>query len=225
MTNTYATPVSQQRPSVAPWARIAGILACALLAGASAEEALHLHRPFYLLGWLPAAIILGGILLLGLRPWPIWSKLTGALLAFCGATWFTLVAFLYATGRTDWITPDFLPAAGGILAGCTITALLFLAGGWVYRDAKRRGLNAAAWATVSIIIAPYLIGFIAYLIVVVLRDQQMAVCAGCGCRLPQNTAYCIRCGRQTHPSCPECQTPTLPGAAFCGRCGTALATA
>ena len=46
-----------------------------------------------------------------------------------------------------------------------IVALLpLLIGVYVYRDAKRRGMNAALWTLIAIL-APSLIGFIIYLLV------------------------------------------------------------
>jgi len=216
MTNTH--PISLARPALT-----LGTVAGAILGGAAVIEALRLHQPTYLLGLVPAAVVLAAIFLLGLRPWPAWSKVTGAVLMFISSAWFTLVGYWFATGGGPLVGSDYVAAAGGGMAASVFVALLFWGGGWVYRDAQRRGLNAGVWAAVTIIISPYLLGFIAYLIAVVLRDQRALVCPGCGCRLPANAAYCIRCGRQAQASCPQCQSPVVPGAAFCGHCGATLA--
>ncbi|HUX67389.1 MAG TPA: zinc ribbon domain-containing protein [Terriglobales bacterium] len=215
---TKTNPTSLARPALS-----LGTVAGAMLAGASLIEALRLHQPTFLLGLVPAAVILAAIFLLGLRPWPAWSKLTGAVLMLASSAWFTLVGYWFAAGRGPLVGSDYVAAAGGIMAASVFVALLFWGGGWVYRDAQRRGLHAGAWALVTIVVSPYLLGFIAYLIVVVLRDQRALVCPGCGCRLPPNAAYCIRCGRQAQAACPQCQSPVVPGAAFCAHCGATLA--
>lgn len=218
--NEVAFHPAPSRASLAFGVLIAAILAGAAVAGLAIEQALQWHQPWMWLGLIPAAVIVGGVGVLGLRPWPAWSKFPASALMLASAAFFLITGYLEATGRAS---SDAFPASAGVLAGCVFMGLLFFAGGWVYRDAQRRGLNAGGWAAITILIFPDLIGLIAYLIIVVLRDQQAAVCAGCGARLPGNLAYCIRCGHQSRAACPQCQAPAVAGAAFCGHCGATLA--
>ena len=207
---------------IAPGARTAAIIAGVVTAAAAVTLAVRQNQPMLLLGLIPAATIAGAVLAFGLRRWPMWSRAVAGILTLSSS------ALFLAAIATSWLGNDFsgldpVIAMGAALGSSVGAGLLFLAGGWVYRDAQRRGLNAGEWATVSILVFPYLIGLIAYLAAVVLRDQKVATCGGCGARLPQGAAYCVRCGRQAASACPGCRAPALTGAAFCARCGGALA--
>lgn len=69
------------------------------------------------------------------------------------------------------------------------------AGIYVYRDAKKRGMEAVLWTVLAVMI-PGFLGVIAYLLV---RDRQKAFCMG--------TVVCPQCGRQIQTDfsvCPYC---------------------
>lgn len=72
----------------------------------------------------------------------------------------------------------------------SFAAVAFL-GVWTYRDAKARGLNAALWVLV-VLLVPSLIGLIIYLVVG--RNQSVALCANCGGGLSANDQFCPKCG-------------------------------
>lgn len=72
----------------------------------------------------------------------------------------------------------------------SVLAEVFL-GIWVYRDAKARGLNAALWVVVALLV-PSFIGLIIYLVVG--RNQSTGLCPSCSKAIQPNVKYCPSCG-------------------------------
>ena len=72
-----------------------------------------------------------------------------------------------------------------------IVALLpLLIGVYVYRDAKRRGMNAALWTLIAIL-APSLIGFIIYLLV--RGNYSNLKCPSCAATVTDQYVECPKC--------------------------------
>ncbi len=94
-----------------------------------------------------------------------------------------------------------------------------LIGVYVYRDAHRRGMNAALWTLIAVA-APALIGFIIYLLI---RgndpDLQCPQCAG---PVTEQYAVCPCCGAKLCPACPNCSFPVEPDWKVCPKCATPL---
>lgn len=92
-------------------------------------------------------------------------------------------------------------------------------GVYVYRDAKRRGMNAMAWTLIAVV-APALIGFIIYLLV---RgnypDLQCPQCAG---SVTEQYTVCPHCGAKLRPACPNCSFPVELDWNVCPKCATPL---
>ena len=63
---------------------------------------------------------------------------------------------------------------------------------WVYRDAKARGLNAALWTAV-VLLVPSFIGLLLYLLIG--RNQTVGLCPACGAGIQGGIGYCPRCGK------------------------------
>ena len=94
-----------------------------------------------------------------------------------------------------------------------------LVGVYVFRDAKRRGMNAALWTLISIL-APSLIGFIIYLLV---RGSYSDLkCPKCDTRVKESYVVCPGCGARLRPGCPHCSTPSEPGWKVCPKCAQPL---
>ena len=92
-----------------------------------------------------------------------------------------------------------------------IVALLpLLIGVYVYRDAKRRGMNAALWTLIAIL-APSLIGFIIYLLV--RGNYSNLKCPRCAATVTEQYVVCPKCGAKLKPSCPNCLKPSMRTAA------------
>ncbi len=115
-----------------------------------------------------------------------------------------------------------LSIRAAIFALFMLAALLtvpILIGVYVYRDAHRRGMNAALWTLIAVA-APALIGFIIYLLI---RgndpDLQCPQCAG---PVTEQYAVCPHCGAKLCPACPNCSFPVEPEWKVCPKCATPL---
>ena len=81
--------------------------------------------------------------------------------------------------------------------GCIalLMALLFagyiLLAGYVYADAKRRGMPAGLW-TALVILIPNAIGFVLYFL---LRKPLLQPCPACGQGVEAGSAFCPKCGQ------------------------------
>jgi hypothetical protein len=90
--------------------------------------------------------------------------------------------------------------------------------GFVYADAKRRGMRYVMWTLLAIFI-PDAIGVILYF---VLRDPMPKSCPGCGSTVKSGYTFCPNCGTATQPTCPNCGKGGELGWMNCPHCGTKL---
>ena len=88
-------------------------------------------------------------------------------------------------------------------------------GVYVYRDANRRGMNAALWTLVAIL-APSLIGFIIYLLV--RNSSSDMLCPRCDTPVKEDYVLCPNCGAKLQPYCSNCATPLQPDWKVCPKC-------
>jgi hypothetical protein len=113
-------------------------------------------------------------------------------------------------------------ALAGIVTAIAIpvATILFLIG-YVYRDAKRRGMSAGAWTFLVIALLPayLLLGFIVYF---VMREPLPYDCPQCGTNVGARFNYCPNCNYNLHPSCPQCKREVFDGDKFCSFCGQSL---
>lgn len=86
---------------------------------------------------------------------------------------------------------------------------------YVYRDARRRGMNAALWTLVAIL-APSLIGFIIYLLV--RNNNSDMLCPRCDTPVREDYVICPNCGAKLQPYCLNCAAPVQPDWKVCPRC-------
>lgn len=94
-----------------------------------------------------------------------------------------------------------------------------LVGVYVYRDARRRGMNAPLW-TIIAILAPSLIGFIIYLLV---RGSYSNLrCPRCDTPVGEQFVVCPSCGAKLRPVCLNCSAPVEPDWKVCPRCAQPL---
>ena len=99
-----------------------------------------------------------------------------------------------------------------------VLAIYILIVGYVYADAKRRGMRYVMWTLLAIFI-PNAIGIILYF---VMRDPLLAHCTNCGAEARQGFAFCPRCGGSLALACPQCRKAVEPGWSHCVHCGAAL---
>jgi Double zinc ribbon len=92
--------------------------------------------------------------------------------------------------------------------------------GYVYGDAKRRGMRYVMWTLLAIFV-PDLIGVILYFI---LRGPLPKVCPGCGDMVKSGFTFCPKCGTAVQPTCPNCGRAVETSWANCVQCGQKLPT-
>ena len=100
-----------------------------------------------------------------------------------------------------------------------LIVLPVLVGVYVYRDARRRGMNAGLWTLIAIV-APSLIGFLVYLLV--RGNYTDWNCARCGTAVKERFVVCPKCGAKLRPACPACLTPVEADWAVCPKCAGRL---
>jgi len=89
-------------------------------------------------------------------------------------------------------------ALAGAITGVAIFVSIFLFMlGYVYRDAKRRGMNPALWTLLVLILSP------AYM-------------------FNARFNFCPNCKYNLHPACPQCQREVSDHDKFCPFCATEL---
>lgn len=111
--------------------------------------------------------------------------------------------------------------AGVITLGAVmLSAILFMLG-YVYRDAKRRDMNAGLWTLLVLILSPayLLIGLIIYLLV---REPLPFTCPQCSTTVNARFNFCPSCKYNLHPACPQCQREVADSDKFCPYCATEL---
>lgn len=90
--------------------------------------------------------------------------------------------------------------------------------GYIYADARRRGMRYVMWTLLAIFLANG-IGVILYFI---LRDPLPGYCSACGATMHPGYAFCPRCGANMLPACANCRRVSQPGWSHCAYCGTKL---
>ena len=110
---------------------------------------------------------------------------------------------------------------GVILATAFVISVFILTLGYVYRDAKRRGMNGALWMLLVLILSPaYLfIGLIIYLLI---REPLPFTCPQCSATISARFNFCPNCKYNLHPSCPQCQREISDSDKFCPYCAAQL---
>ena len=104
------------------------------------------------------------------------------------------------------IIPSFLMAGWTVLLG------------YVYGDARRRGMRYVMWTLLALFI-PNGIGAILYFI---LREPMPSYCSKCGASAKAGHAFCPVCGANVLPACAQCHRAGQPGWSHCAWCGAKL---
>lgn len=103
--------------------------------------------------------------------------------------------------------------------GVSLIVLMYvLLIGYVYGDARRRGMRYVLWTLLAIFI-PNAIGVIVYFI---FRDPPMRPCPQCSANIQGGFTFCPGCGVSLRPSCPACRRAVESGWAHCPGCGAGL---
>jgi hypothetical protein len=153
-----------------------------------------------------------------------WDLIPGAAFVIAGLiylAYLTLMGFIWLAGpiaEGDPIHPIlwawfFVTAAAGLLM-----VLFVLLVGYIWADARRRGMNAVLWVLLAIFI-PNAIGIILYFI---LRDPLPVPCPSCGAPAKKDQAFCASCGTAVRRACPGCRRPVQEGWTHCAGCGAPI---
>jgi len=137
-----------------------------------------------------------------------------------------IVAFLFYVGLAvlAWFLVPTDPEMAhwpraGQLAFIFLLPLIFLIWipllGYVYGDAKRRGMRYVMWTLLAVFV-PDFIGIILYFI---LRDPLPAECASCHTVVLAKFAFCPNCGATMRPVCAQCGKTLDQAWRNCGYCG------
>ena len=114
-----------------------------------------------------------------------------------------------------------LALAGVITAVAFVFSCMLFMLGYVYRDAKRRGMHPALWTLLVLILSGgyFLIGLIIYLLV---REPLPYTCPQCAATVNARFNFCPNCKYNLHPACPQCQREVNDDDKFCPYCATEL---
>ena len=106
------------------------------------------------------------------------------------------------------------------LASLSFAIMIFLIV-YVNRDASRRGMSAALWTILVILLLPAwgLIGFVIYFL---MREPLPYPCPQCGNTVGARFNFCPNCKCNLHPSCPQCKREIAETDKFCPFCGNDL---
>jgi RNA polymerase subunit RPABC4/transcription elongation factor Spt4 len=114
-----------------------------------------------------------------------------------------------------------LALAGVITAVAFCLSVLLFMLGYVYRDAKRRGMHPGLWTLLVLILSGgyFFIGLVIYLIV---REPLPYTCPQCAGTVSARFNFCPNCKYNLHPACPQCQREVSDEDKFCPYCATEL---
>jgi len=115
----------------------------------------------------------------------------------------------HAPGFLRVMVPVVLPM---LLAGYTLLI------GYVYGDARRRGMRHILWTLLAI----FLVNGIGIILYFILREPLMVYCSRCGAGVHPSHAFCPKCGGGVQPSCQQCHRTIQPGWSHCAWCGQTL---
>jgi hypothetical protein len=128
-----------------------------------------------------------------------------------------LIAYVLVFPPDKKPTPVAAQAILPILVFAVVFVIVMLEG-YVYGDAKRRGMRYVMWTLLAIFV-PDAIGIILYF---VLRDPLPVTCPKCGTSVVSKLTFCPSCGTSVKPTCPQCGKPVDLSWKNCGHCGAAL---
>lgn len=95
----------------------------------------------------------------------------------------------------------------------------FLIAVYMYRDSKKRDMNALLWVLIALF-TPIFVGLVIYLIIRQLDGKTK--CTRCGTFVKRDFSNCPNCGLILKKTCPLCGKKVDPNWITCGWCGEKL---
>jgi double zinc ribbon protein len=117
-----------------------------------------------------------------------------------------------------------LALAGIVTAASLSLAIIIFFVAYVNRDASRRGMSAALWTILVIILLPAW-GFIGFVIYFLMREPMPYPCPQCASTVGARFNFCPNCKCNLQPSCPQCKREIAEIDKFCPYCGNDLKAA
>ena len=142
-----------------------------------------------------------------------WLAAICSYLCFVGFAWFVILPHDSGGG---YMPPWFAALFMFVLP--LFAAVYILLVGYVYADARRRGMRHIMWTLLALFI-PNAIGVILYFI---LREPLLRACTMCGSMVSQGFAFCSKCGTALAHACPQCRSAVRPEWSHCTKCGASL---
>ncbi len=150
---------------------------------------------------------------------PTGARWTAALVALAFTSLMTAIFLLPALAeRSATAVLVLSPMLLLTLVGAVPIAIYVLLLGYVWGDARRRGMNHVLWTLLALFI-PYAVGVILYFL---LREPVPVPCPACAAPARKGHAFCACCGAAVRAACPQCRQPVEPGWRNCASCGQAL---
>jgi Double zinc ribbon len=146
-------------------------------------------------------------------PKTAWAIAVLLYLGFVALTWFIFIP--RDEGLRAWAFPGIVIFAGIMPLFLAVYVLL---AGYVYADARRRGMRHVMWTLLAIFV-PNAIGIILYFI---MRDPLLRPCPACGHTASSGYSFCPKCGTALSRACPECRSAVQPEWSHCTKCGAQL---
>jgi len=116
--------------------------------------------------------------------------------------------------------PEMLPMRLMMSYSCgTLLASYVLMVGYVSRDVRRRGMPAALWMLI-VIIMPGGVGAVVYFL---LRQPRLTRCPHCSTEVASTYHFCPQCQFQMAPVCGQCFRGVQITDVYCTQCGHDLA--
>jgi hypothetical protein len=115
----------------------------------------------------------------------------------------------------------YLALAGIVTGASLVVATIIFWVAYVNRDAKRRGMNAAVWTLLVIVLLPAWT-FVGFLIYFLMREPLPYPCPQCGNSVGARFNFCPNCKCNLHPSCPNCKREVVETDKFCPYCAQEL---
>jgi hypothetical protein len=113
-------------------------------------------------------------------------------------------------------------AMAGVITGVALAFSIWLFMlGYVYRDAKRRGMSPGLWTVLVLILSPAY-GFIGLIIYLLVREPLPYTCPQCSASVSARFNFCPNCKCNLHPACPNCQREVADSDKFCPYCAVEL---
>jgi hypothetical protein len=114
-----------------------------------------------------------------------------------------------------------LALVGVITAGALALSIWLFMLGYVYNDAKRRGMSPGLWTVLVLILSPAY-GFIGLIIYLLVREPLPYMCPQCSASVSARFNFCPNCKCNLHPACPNCQREVADSDKFCPYCAVEL---